>query len=237
MPAHKHTIQVKKVSPNAHLPSRATAQATGYDLYSATNIEIKPQSMEKVQTDLAITPSPGTYCQILSRSGLRTKYNVEAKAGTIDAYTGNVTIILKNNSMEPYQVKQGDKVAQMVIYQISQPLVEEVNQLVETEWGAKGFGHSDDNAVIWTVMDTNSTIQAADGIKPYDIWFSTDPFEKRLTVQIPIKGTHPTLGMILQQTHNKHRAQLIDVWKGTAASKLPKWRSTIKVSHTVRHQQ
>jgi len=114
------------------------------------------------------------------------------------------------------------------MYNISQPQVEEVQELENTTRGQKGFCHSDSPTIKNIQDNTLNNIQAEDGIKPYDIWFSTDPFEKRLTVQIPLKGTHPTLGMQLQQTQNQHRVQLLDIMKGTPAHKLPRWRSTIK---------
>jgi dUTP pyrophosphatase len=70
----------------------------------------------KVSKNLSVHPPPGTYCQIWSRSGLLTKHGIEAKAGTIDRdYTGDVTIVLYNNSGTPYHIVHSDRIAQLVI--------------------------------------------------------------------------------------------------------------------------
>ncbi len=64
----------------------------------------------------------------------------------------------------------------MVIYNISRPQVEEVQELENTTRGQKGFGHSDSPTIKNIQDNTLNNIQAEDGIKPYDIWFSTGPF-------------------------------------------------------------
>jgi dUTP pyrophosphatase len=104
-----NTLKVCKLTNHATIPTRASNESVGYDLYSATEITIAPRTMEKIPTDIAVTPPPGTYCQILSRSGLITKHNIEVKAGTIDRdYTGNVTVVLQNNSDKPFIIHQGN---------------------------------------------------------------------------------------------------------------------------------
>lgn len=107
--------------------------------------------------------------------------------------------------------------------------IEAVQHLHTTDQGKKGCGHYDNlHPAILNVKDTPSNIITEDGLKPYDIWLSLDPFEKRLTIKILLKGTHPTLGMVLHPTQNKHRVQLVDILKGTPAHKLPRRRSTIR---------
>jgi deoxyuridine 5'-triphosphate nucleotidohydrolase len=141
----------------------------------------------KVPTDIAIKPPPGTYCQILSRSGLVTKHNVKVKAVMIDTdYTGNITAILYNNSDVNYQIHKGDRVAQVLIYNITQPTIQETSELAKTQRGNQGFGHSGISIVCnvqnreeqlssdtleWTLQDVVTT----EGIKPYNICFSPDP--------------------------------------------------------------
>jgi hypothetical protein len=73
----------------------------------------------------------------------------------------------------------------------------------------------------------STNIGREDGIKPYDIWLSGDPFEKRLTITIPTMGKHPTLGMLLKQEPYQ-RVQLIDMERSTPGAKVHKWRSSIK---------
>jgi dUTP pyrophosphatase len=107
-PDMAESIYVQRLSEVATLPTRATPESAGLDLHSAIQISIEPGQMAKVPTDLAIKLPTGTYCQILSRSGMKTNYNIKVKAGTIDSdYTGNVTIILKNNSQQTFQINKG----------------------------------------------------------------------------------------------------------------------------------
>ena len=91
---YTQVLHVQHLLDTSTLPTWVTPQAAGLDLHSAKDIMIAPGELMKVPTDLAIKPLPGTYGQILSQSGLVTKYNIEVKAGTIDAdYTGNVTVL------------------------------------------------------------------------------------------------------------------------------------------------
>ncbi len=79
-----------------------------------------------------------------------------------------------------------------------------------------------------TTADTHAILHK-DGLNPYHIWFSPDPFHKCVIIPIPIKGTHPTLGLITMPTPlSNHRIQLIDMAKSTPAHKIPRWRSTLK---------
>lgn len=76
-------------------------------------------------------------------------------------------------------------------------------------------------------MVDDTAILEAGGIKPYDIWLRNDPFEKQLIVTVPVSGTHPTLGLVLQQEPHECD-QLVDMVKSTPGAKLNKWRSTIR---------
>jgi dUTP pyrophosphatase len=217
VPEQLQVLYIKKLSDVATLPTRATPDSAGLDIYSAVDVSIPPGEMVKVPTDLAIQLLPGTYCQILSRSGMVTKHKIEVKAGTIDAdYTGKVTIILENNSAAQAQIHKGDQGAQIVVYFITQPIVQETMKLSETQRGNNGFGHTGignkiTSPTICSVGLTQDSMEetlqenvTTEGIKPYNIWFSPDPFQKRLTMNIPLTGNHPTLGMILNNTTDNH---------------------------------
>ena len=105
-------IQIKCLSDRAKLPTRATDASVGYDLYSATNITIQPNTRERIPLDLQIIPPCGTYGQIFSRSGLAAKHCVDVCAGTIDPdYTGNVQVLLANNGNNEFVVNIGDRIA------------------------------------------------------------------------------------------------------------------------------
>jgi len=101
-------------------------------------------TMMKIKTDLAIHPPKGTYCQLLSRSGLLTKHNVEVKAGTIERdYTGNVMVVMQNNSDMPYNITCGDQITQMVLYYIAQPPLQDGTTIPEMQRASNGFGSTD----------------------------------------------------------------------------------------------
>jgi hypothetical protein len=79
-----------------------------------------------------------------------------------------------------------------------------------------------------TLQNTLHNIIIEDNIKPYDMWLSTDPFQKRLTVPTLTHGTHPTMVLLLCQTDHKHWLQLKNIEKGTPEAKISKWRSKLK---------
>jgi len=83
----------------------------------------------------------GTYGRVAPRSGLASKFMIDTGAGVIDAdYRGIVFVLLFNHSEKDFEVKQGDRVAQLIIEKIQTPDVQEVQDLEETLRGAGGFG-------------------------------------------------------------------------------------------------
>jgi dUTP pyrophosphatase len=124
-------LQVKCLSLHATIPTRATDGSAGCDLYSAIDITIMPKTRACIPLDITFIPPVGTYGQILSRSGLAAKYCVDVKAGTIDKdYTGNVQVLLENNGEKPFQVKIGNRIAQLVLYTIETPEVTKLPKLL-----------------------------------------------------------------------------------------------------------
>jgi dUTP pyrophosphatase len=141
-------LKVRKLSPYATLPVQATQDAAGYDICSAVDITLPPKSLTKVKTDISVTPPEGTYCQLMSRRGLLTKYNIETKAGTIDRdYTGNVVVVLQNNSNEPYHVHYGNRISQMVIHDIRQISVQQTGTTPMTQRDSHGFGSTGNETI------------------------------------------------------------------------------------------
>lgn len=128
------TLRVQLLSDNATLPQRATEQSAGYDIFSATALEIPPGECRLIATDITFEPPEGTYGQLLSRSGLSVKHNINVD------YRDNVFVNLENLSNKLFQVNQGDKIAQLVLYFIAQPAVASVPLLDTTARGENGFG-------------------------------------------------------------------------------------------------
>lgn len=134
-------LKVKKLSEKAVLPSRASPLSAGYDLSSATEVKVPARGKALVPTDLSIAIPEGTYARIAPRSGLAWKHSIDVGAGVIDAdYRGPVGVILFNHSDIDFEVKVGDRIAQLIIQVIMMPDVVEVDDLDSTVRGAGGFG-------------------------------------------------------------------------------------------------
>ncbi|ANB12895.1 bifunctional dITP/dUTP diphosphatase [Sugiyamaella lignohabitans] len=140
------TLKVQLLSENAKAPTRGSALAAGYDLYSSEAAVIKAQGRGLVKTDIAIAVPVGTYGRVAPRSGLAVKHGLSTGAGVIDAdYRGEVRVLLFNHSNEDYTVAAGDRIAQLVLEKIVNTEVEVLTTLDETERGAGGFGSTGKN--------------------------------------------------------------------------------------------
>ncbi|XP_057975662.1 deoxyuridine 5'-triphosphate nucleotidohydrolase [Malania oleifera] len=134
-------LQVKKLSETAVLPSRASPLSAGYDLSSAKEMKVPARGKALVPTDLSIAIPEGTYARVAPRSGLALKHSIDVGAGVIDAdYRGPVGVLLFNHSDVDFEVKAGDRIAQLIIEVIVTPDVKEVEELDTTERGVGGFG-------------------------------------------------------------------------------------------------
>jgi len=141
------TVKFLRLHPDAQLPKYATAHAAGLDVCACNdeNIVIAPQTVALIPTGFAIELPIGYEAQLRPRSGLVLKHAISLPntPGTIDAdYRGEVKIILINHGKEPFTVKKGDRIAQMVIAKYEQVDFVEVDLLSDTERGAGGFGHT-----------------------------------------------------------------------------------------------
>jgi dUTP pyrophosphatase len=236
------TMTVNLLTPMATLPQRATKKSAGYDVYSACDTPIPPHTHCLIPLDIQICPPMGTYAQILFRSGHATKHCIDVKAGVIDPdYRGNVQVLLHNDSDKPFQVNVGDRIAQLVLINIETPTINST-KLNNTAGGNKGFGSTGEQAYIHqlqsaqNMQDTIHPIKPAANLAttdqlPYNIYMSQDPFDNILEITIPIKGDHPTLGMILQHCPHQQQLQLYDMLPSTPGSRIPKWRSTLRNSY------
>lgn len=141
-----HIIKVVNNSKHA-LPSYATLGSAGMDLKAniAEPVTIAPLARVLIPTGLHIELPKGYEAQIRPRSGLALRHGLTVlnSPGTVDfGYTGEIGVILVNLSNEPYQVQDGERVAQMVIAKVEHFPLLPVETLSETERGAGGFGHS-----------------------------------------------------------------------------------------------
>lgn len=141
-------VQVRVINRSRHpLPTPQTDHAAAVDL--TANIDepftLGPLERRLVPTGLFIALPPGYEAQIRPRSGLALKHGISLvnTPGTIDAdYRGEIGVILVNLSNEPFEVKDGERIAQMVVARHETVAWEEVDVLDETERGEGGFGHT-----------------------------------------------------------------------------------------------
>ena len=113
----------------------------GYDLFTPVDFEIQPREQKTVFIDLAITPPEGYYAQLMSKSGLTVLYELEVKAGVIDPdFTGNIGVVLKNNSDKSIECLVGEQIAQLLFIKVATSILIQVNSLARMERGEYGFG-------------------------------------------------------------------------------------------------
>lgn len=137
------TLRFKKIHPDATLPSYAHASDAGMDVRSVEDVTVPAKGRVLVHTGLVMLLPPMYEAQVRPRSGLALKHGITVlnTPGTIDSgYRGEVGVILANFGDSDFQVKKGDKVAQIVVAPVVQAEIEEVSEIDETDRGAGGFG-------------------------------------------------------------------------------------------------
>jgi dUTP pyrophosphatase len=135
-------LKVKKLFPDAVLPTVAhPGEDIGYDLYSAEDITLPARGAAGVHTGIAIEFVPTAGGIVKARSGMAKKRLI-CNAGVIDAgYRGEIIVLLENLADEPYTIRKGDKIAELLEHPfLAGEVVEE--ELSEATRGAKGFGSS-----------------------------------------------------------------------------------------------
>ncbi|XP_030174097.1 deoxyuridine 5'-triphosphate nucleotidohydrolase, mitochondrial isoform X1 [Lynx canadensis] len=139
-------LRFVRLSEHATAPSKGSARAAGYDLYSAYDYTVPPMEKVLVKTDIQIALPSGCYGRVAPRSGLAAKHFIDVGAGVIDEdYRGNVGVVLFNFGKEKFEVKKGDRIAQLICERIFYPEIEEVQVLDDTERGSGGFGSTGKN--------------------------------------------------------------------------------------------
>jgi len=133
-----------KMASKAMLPTKGSKFSAGYDLYALDDVLISAQGQKLIGTGIARGILQGTYARIAPRSGLAYKASIGIGGGVIDAdYTGEVKVIMMNHGKRSYQVQEGDWIAQLIIEKIDMSGMMEVDNLLITDQGNKGFGSTD----------------------------------------------------------------------------------------------
>ncbi len=142
-------VKVKKLSETAVVPFYAHKGDAGMDLFSDEDVTIGPGEIKLVKTGIAIALPEGHEAQVRPKSGLALKHGITVlnTPGTIDeGYRGEIGVILINHSKESFVVRQGTKIAQMVIKKAEQAQLKEADELDKTERNDGGFGSTGLNA-------------------------------------------------------------------------------------------
>ena len=124
-------------------PSYATDGAAGMDVVAAEDLTLSPGQRHAVATGFAIAIPTGFEVQVRPRSGLALKHGITClnTPGTIDEdYRGEVKVILANLGTEPFEIRRGERIAQLVPARVQKAAFREVAELSETSRGAGGFG-------------------------------------------------------------------------------------------------
>ena len=141
-------IRFKKTHPDALLPASNNSDITfgdsGYDLTSVESAVIPANGSAVVPVGLTLAfVEPGFWFRIEPRSGLGFKHSIQPHLGVIDnEYRGDLGVKLYNFNDVDYNVKKGDRLAQLVVYRLFKPIMKWADDVEETSRGDKGFGSS-----------------------------------------------------------------------------------------------
>ena len=134
-------MEVVLINDNATIPTRASKRSAGLNLYSSVDVYIEVGSIEKINTGICVSLPENSYGSIRDKSSLAAKGLLTL--GVIDNdYTGE-TIIIMTSLIEPIKIKQGQKIAQLIVSNIMYPEMKLVKFLKSTEKNDKGFGEMD----------------------------------------------------------------------------------------------
>lgn len=125
------------------LPAYATAGAAGMDVVAAEDVTLEPGARHAIATGFALAIPAGYEVQVRPRSGLALKHGITClnTPGTIDSdYRGEVKVILANLGQEPFAVRRGDRIAQLVPAPVLRATLTQVTHLDDTARGSGGFG-------------------------------------------------------------------------------------------------
>lgn len=138
-------IRVKKLNPNAILPTYGSVEAAGADLYACLEspVTIEPGETVWIPTGIALEVPKGCAGLVYARSSMGVKRGLAPanKVGVIDSdYRGEISVVLLNHGKQTQTVEHGERVAQFLITPVLTPAYMEVESLSDTDRGAGGFG-------------------------------------------------------------------------------------------------
>ena len=137
-------MEIVLMNDNAIIPTQASKRSTGLDLYSSIDAHIEMNSIKKINTGICVSLPENSYGSIRDKSSLAAK-GLLTLGGVIDNdYTGKIIIIM-TSLIEPIKIKQGQKIAQSIVSNITYPEIKFVKFLKSTERNDKEFDEMDIN--------------------------------------------------------------------------------------------
>jgi deoxyuridine 5'-triphosphate nucleotidohydrolase len=253
-----HEFNIQLLTTTATKPTRGTPDSVGYDLYldSQQPIIIPPNTIMPLPTGIAIECPTGTYARIAPRSGLTVKNNLTTMAGVIDPdYRGNVTVLLQNFGRTSQTIQPKQKIAQLILEQVSTPPANIVNELSQTTRGKNGFGSTDKSTIenkmhkipppnfnfdpiISESTPRNTTAAAAKLFsdiqttfeQPYNINLSFSPYDNHCHRNVKIRAgdIDQYYGLKIVLCPDRNIPQLKECKPGTSSIRIPRWRSELR---------
>ena len=131
-------MEIVLINNDATIPTRASKGSAGLDLYSNIDVDIEVGLIKKVNTEICISLPENSYGSIRDKSSLASK-GLLTLDGVIDSdYTGEIIVIM-TSLIETTKIEKGQKIAQLIVSNITYPEIKRVNYLKETERNNKGF--------------------------------------------------------------------------------------------------
>jgi dUTP pyrophosphatase len=138
-------LLVRRLHPDAKLPTGAYPGDAGLDLASVEDALLEPGERRVLGTGLAVAIPDGHAGFVQPRSGLAARHGISVvnSPGLIDAgYRGELRVVLLNTGREPFEIRSGDRIAQLVVLRLPELEVQEVDELPDSERAHRGFGSS-----------------------------------------------------------------------------------------------
>lgn len=144
-------LNIKKLHLDSQMPIYGSEYAAGLDLFSYIDLKVSANSRALIPTGISVSWegefADQYYLRIAPRSGLSVKQSIDIGAGVVDYdYRGELFVCFINNNNKEYQIKKGDRIAQMILTKINKfDIIEEVTEHSETKRGENGFGSTGKN--------------------------------------------------------------------------------------------
>ena len=217
-------LLIKRHSEEAHIPTKGTPEAAGYDLYSAEEKVIPAHGKALIDTQISVRVPTGTYGRIAPRSGLALKSMIATGAGVIDSdYRGIVFVLLFNHSSQDVKIGKGDRMAQLILEKIDSPKIEEVDELIATDRDDKGFGSTGGYTATEGSTDKRETLIAMiEELQEDDnIWINTKTSN---SIEFHLQHDERKEDIPLTEQIPKDYHEFLDVFDEKKADRFPESR-------------